>query len=190
MGKRPGSRRGPQVACLRNAAVASLLDALYLTRFQISVGTNDPSGVARGARTYVMSSPLMLCLLFGAFKVRVRRALNLESEGFVCLADGVGAEVGYRRPNRIVRAASLFWTVTPNKLQGKPARSVQDQEPFPLGTKSTFLFAVLILFDVRDKRPGSYGALVGGASPKHNPVVAMSAPTSAHRGKAEMAERH
>jgi hypothetical protein len=76
--------------------------------------------------------------------------LNLENEGFVSLADGIGAEVGYRRPNRIVGAASLFWTVTTNKLKGKPARSVQDQEPFPLGAKSISLFAVLILFDVRD----------------------------------------
>src|SRR5262249_49964533 len=50
-------------ACLRNAAVESLLDALYLARFQVSVGTNGPSGDAMGARTYVMSSPLMMLIV-------------------------------------------------------------------------------------------------------------------------------
>src|SRR5262249_4976855 len=37
-----------------------LCDTLYLTRFQVSVGTNDPCGDEIGARTYVMSSPFMM----------------------------------------------------------------------------------------------------------------------------------
>ena len=41
----------------------SLLNALYLTRFQVSVGTNGPSGDGMGARTYVMSSPLMMLIV-------------------------------------------------------------------------------------------------------------------------------
>jgi hypothetical protein len=40
-------------------------------------------------------------------------------------------------------------------LPGRSSRGYQ-AEPFPLGAKSISLFAVLILFDVRDKRPGSY----------------------------------
>ena len=64
------------------------------------------------------------CFLFSPFKVWVCRALNLEREGLVSFADGVGAEVGYRRPNRIVRATSLLCTVATNKLKGKQARSV------------------------------------------------------------------
>ncbi len=47
--------------------------------------------------------------LFGPFKVPICRSLNLECNGFVSLANGVGAEVGYRRPNWVVRATSLFW---------------------------------------------------------------------------------
>jgi len=38
----------------------SLLVALYLARFQVSVGTNGPCGDEIGARTYVMSSPFMM----------------------------------------------------------------------------------------------------------------------------------
>jgi hypothetical protein len=48
---------------IRNAAVGSLLDALYLARFQVSVGTNGPSGDGMGARTYVMSSPLIMLIV-------------------------------------------------------------------------------------------------------------------------------
>src|SRR5262249_37343189 len=43
--------------------VAVFYGRAYLARFQVSVGTNGPSGEGIGARAYVMSSPLMLLIV-------------------------------------------------------------------------------------------------------------------------------